>query len=89
MRKWWDKLNHYGPIYGYFPNAVKTYLVVKPEKAADAERIFHDICVNICETGRRYLGGTIGNALFQTEFVSDTISSCVKEVERLTRVANT
>ena len=52
LREWWDKLNHYGPIYGYFPNAVKTYLVVKPEKAADAERIFHDTCVNICETGK-------------------------------------
>ena len=89
LREWWDKLNPYGPIYGYFPKAVKTYLVVKPEKAADAERIFHDTCVNICETGKRYLGGTIGSALFQTEFVSNTIASWVKEVEGLTKVANT
>ena len=88
LREWWEKLNHFGPIYGYFPNAMKTYLIVKPEKAAEAERVFQDTSINICETGRRYLGGTIGSAEFQTEFVSGTISSWVKEVERLTRVAN-
>ena len=67
---------------------MKTYLIVKPEKAAEVERVFQDTSINICETGRHYLDGTIGSAEFQTEFVSGTISSWVKEVERLTGVAN-
>lgn len=29
LRQWWDALNENGPLYGYFPNASKTHLVVK------------------------------------------------------------
>ena len=31
LRSWWDLLVEKGPAYGYFPNAVKTWLVTKPE----------------------------------------------------------
>ena len=29
LRNWWNELNSIGPSFGYFPNAVKTWLVVK------------------------------------------------------------
>ncbi|XP_066911371.1 uncharacterized protein [Clytia hemisphaerica] len=29
LRRWWDKLCQLGPSYGYFPNAGKTWIVVK------------------------------------------------------------
>ena len=32
MRSWWEQLVKIGPHYGYFPNASKTWMVVKKEK---------------------------------------------------------
>ena len=29
LRSWWNELAHHGPSFGYYPNASKTYLVVK------------------------------------------------------------
>ena len=40
LRKWWDALLTFGPAFGYFPNATKTVLVVKPEKVDDAVKEF-------------------------------------------------
>ena len=36
LRAWWDKLVAPGPKFGYFPNGLKTWLVVKEDKSADA-----------------------------------------------------
>ena len=40
LKKWWDKLNIHGPQLGYFPEATKTWLVVKPQFKSKAEEIF-------------------------------------------------
>ena len=32
LRHWWDLLKIKGPKFGYFPNAMKTHLLTKPEK---------------------------------------------------------
>ena len=32
---WWKHLLKYGPMYGYFPNAAKTSLIVKPDQHSD------------------------------------------------------
>ena len=31
IKEWWSKLQKYGPIYEYFPNSSKTWLIVKEE----------------------------------------------------------
>ena len=28
IRQWWDRLFNHGPLYGYFPNPKKTWLLV-------------------------------------------------------------
>ena len=40
LRRWWDKLNEVGPAFGYFPNATKTWLVVKETELAAAQEAF-------------------------------------------------
>ena len=40
IRDWWDKLSTNGPKYGYYPNAVKTYLLAKREKLEEARAVF-------------------------------------------------
>ena len=31
LLQWWKLVSSTGPCYGYFPNAIKTYLIVKPQ----------------------------------------------------------
>ena len=40
LRQWWDALSVVGPRYRYYPNAMKTYLLVKPDQLAEAQHIF-------------------------------------------------
>ena len=89
LKQWWDKLLLMGPKYGYFPNAAKTYLVVKPEKQGEADRIFQDTNITICEAGKRYLGGTLGSGAFAREFVLEKVTNWVHELDRLAKFALT
>lgn len=41
LRLWWDELITVGPSYGYFPNASKTILLVKPHYLSKAQEIFN------------------------------------------------
>ena len=51
-------------MFGYFPNAGKSWLVVKHEYLPKAEQLFADLGVKITSAGRRYLGGVIGSPDF-------------------------
>ena len=51
-------LQQTGPPLGYFPDVVKTWLVVKPEYEQKAKEFSPDI--NITTKGRTYLGSFIG-----------------------------
>ena len=66
LRHWWDYLARLGPKYGYFPNAVKTHLLVKPDMS-EAEEIFTDAAVRISAEGKHYLGGAHGSDSFRNE----------------------
>lgn len=50
IRKWWDTLCENGPKYGYFPNARKSYLVVKPKFMDRAKQLFKDTEVKIANS---------------------------------------
>ena len=39
IRKWWDELLVAGPALGYYPNARKCWLLVKPEKLKEANDV--------------------------------------------------
>ena len=41
LSKWWDNLTERGPCYGYYPNAVKSLLIVKPDKENVARELFN------------------------------------------------
>ena len=86
IRQWWDKLLTAGPLYGYFPNALKTNLIVKEDKRAEATDIFKDTSINIC-TGKRYLGGALGTDDFGEQFLKDKVNGWIKEVKVLAQVA--
>ena len=70
LRQWWDRLNEFGPMYGYFPNSVKTNLIVKAQHEQKARAVFQGTEVNITVDGKRYLGGAIGTRMFTEDFLN-------------------
>ena len=40
LRQWWNKLTGFDSIFGYFPNANKSWLVVKPGFLDTAKHLF-------------------------------------------------
>ena len=49
VRKWWDELSESGLPLGYFPNAKKCWLIIKPER-----EVFRDTAINVTIEGHRY-----------------------------------
>ena len=96
LKLWWDKLLEIGPPLGYFPNASKTWLVVKPEYLQDAKDIFHGTNIRITEegpedddpkSGQRYLGSALGTEAFQKQYVNDKVTMWINELEVLCDIA--
>ena len=71
---------------GYFPNAKKTWLIVKPEHANRASLLFPDI--NVTSEGHPYLGYFFGNLASTINFVEDKINEWKKDVDALVQIAN-
>ena len=89
LRQRWDNLCIMGPKYGCFPNAEKTYLIVKPEKEEEASRIFQGTNITIYETGKRYLGGALGSNEFALSFTREMVTMWVHDLDRLAKFATT
>ena len=78
-----------GPKYGYFPNDLKTTLLVKPDFQAEASDLFRDTGIKISTDGVVYLGGPIGNDQFVESTVSKKISDWIGDIINLAKVAAT
>ena len=87
LKSWWDKLNEIGPGLGYFPNAKKTWLIVKPQYLEAAKQVFKDSGVQITSEGQRYLGAAIGTSEYKEKYVSDKVSIWQSELEELSEIA--
>ena len=81
LRSWWDRIVNLEPTYGYFPNAEKTYLVVKPEKRDEASTIFFGTNITIRQTGKRYLEGMVGSDAFAQDFVRAKVEKWAAELD--------
>ena len=89
IRRWWDKLITFRPQYGYFPNAVKTWVIAKEDKHEEASELFEGTGVNITTSGKRYLGGAVGKETFVNNYIMNKITEWAKEVNRLALFAKT
>ncbi len=89
LRMWWDRVLERGPDFGYYPNASKTWLIVKEGCLDSALTHFQGTGVAITEEGKRHLGAAIGKRTFTEEYVTRKISGWVHEVERLSSIAVT
>ena len=64
LHSWWNQLLRCGPEYGYFANAMKTWLIVKQEHLPLATELFADSGVQITVEGRRHLRAAFGDGVF-------------------------
>lgn len=70
LRGWWDQMLDIGPAFGYYPNAAKTWLIVKEHHLEEAKIPFEDSGVSISTTeGKRHLGAAIGTPQFITAYI--------------------
>ncbi len=82
-------LNETGPLYGYFPNSVKTHILVKSQHVDKAKEVFKDTAITISEEGKRYLGGAMGTTFFVQQYIQRKVEGWVKEEEKLSKFAET
>ena len=64
-----------GPAFGYFPNAAKTWLLVKPEKQQEANSIFGDTGIQITSDRRQYLGAGLGSNEYEAKLMAQKITN--------------
>ena len=89
LREWWDCLINIGPEYGYFPNASKTWLIVKEGYKDEATSTFEGTQVVITEEGQKYLGSGIGKETFIESYVQQKVTTWIDELDRLSSIAIT
>ena len=88
LREWWDHTLELGPAFGYYPNAVKTW-IVKEHHLDEAKDKFKDSGISITTEGKRHLGAAIGTSQFISVYVEHKVCEWVKEIERLSSIAIT
>ena len=86
---WWHHLVSAGPAFGYFPNSLKTFLIVKPEHLSQAESLFADTNITVTVEGQRHLGAALGSRAFAEEYVSKKVTDWVSEITLLSEIAQT
>ena len=89
LKKWWEALMMLGPKFGYHPQAVKSWLIVKSDHFSDAKHVFHASNIKITDSGKRHLGAVIGTTTFKNDFMNVKISQWIGELRTLIKVAET
>ena len=79
------KLVSVGPMYGYFPNPTKSWLIVNCVDHASA--LFQNAGISITADGKRHLGAALGSRQFVEEYVQKGVDGWVKEIDRLSSFA--
>ena len=81
LSKWWDNLTERGPCYGYYPNAVKSLLIVKSDKENVARELFNGTNIKITSTGTCHLGATVASEEFKEEYVKMKVEEMKMELK--------
>ena len=87
LRKWFDDILEYGPMYGYNAEPTKSWLIVKEEQLQEAKNIFNGVGVNITTRGKKHLGAVIGETDYKVEFVENIVQKWVDQVTVLSQIA--
>ena len=87
IKLWWSMLNTIGSEYGYYPNAAKSWQIVKEDHLEAAERLFTGTGVNVTAEGKQHLGATVGTRSFTKSYVMKKVEKWKSEIEKLLDIA--
>ncbi len=85
LSDWWKDLQVHEPLIGYYPNAKKTWLIVRPAHQERAQQLFPNI--NVTAKGHEFLGSFIGTSESTNAFVKQKIAKWEKDVDALVKIA--
>ena len=71
--KWWQSLEKIRPMFGYYPNTIKCWLIVKPNKYEEAIEAFQNTGMNVTTEGRHHLGAALRSRDFLEVYVDDKV----------------
>ena len=89
LKIWWQKLCEIGPLFGYYPEPTKCWLIVKPEHEQTAKEIFSDTKINITTDGKRHLGAALGSQSHKIKYVSEKVDDWCDQLKILSQIAQT
>ena len=76
-----------GPLYGYYPNANKTYFIVKLQLYNSEKQLFQDNDIQVTCHSQRHLDAAIGSWLFTEEYVSKKVKTWSDELLTLSSIS--
>ena len=83
----WDSIEKRGPDYGYYQQADKTWVIVKPKHLEEAQRIFSGTNIKITTKGKRHLGAAIGSEIYRKEYINEKIDTWIRKIQLLSEIA--
>lgn len=89
LREYWDCVSSIGPGYGYYVNAIKTTLLVKPSIEMEAYQLFADTGITVTSSGASYLGCPIGSEGYVENHIQGSVQKWMSEVEKCASFAET
>jgi hypothetical protein len=89
VRTLWDRVQRFGPGFGYYPKPSKTILIVKEQHEKAATVLFQDSKVKIKKDGHRDLGAFIGTRPAIKSFVGDKVQSWTRQINLLADIGKT
>ena len=75
-----------GPTFGYFPEPIKSWLIVKSDCFDKAIHVFDDTNVQITQS-RRHLGAALDTSRFRNEYIMEKVNKWVEELHVLSEIA--
>ena len=83
LKHWWEVLCKLGPKFGYFPEAKKCWLIVKPDAYDNAKSTFKDTNIKITIEGKRHLGAVVGSSTFKKSICNGKDRSMVQRANTI------
>ena len=88
IRIWWNTLCRLGPKFGYFPEARKSWIIVRENAKERAQTIFDNTTIKVTTDDQRHLGAVIGTANFKQNYMKEKISQWIQELRILNKIAS-
>ena len=83
LKYWCETLCELGPKFGYYPEASKTWLIVKNDFYDIANTTFKSTKINVTSNGKRHLGAVISSRSYKEDYMNGKINHWIKEVKLL------